>query len=136
MKVQLDKGAFLPTRAHPQDAGLDIRAMHRQTVPANGSAVFPTGVHVELPKGYAGLLVSKSGLNVNYGITSTGLIDENYTGEIVVRLDNHSNEDYLVRDGDKISQLVIIPIRKPDIELVDKLEEHGRGHHGFGSTGR
>ena len=75
-------------------------------------------------------------MNVKYGITSTGLIDEGYTGEIVVKLFNNSDEDYMVQNGDKISQLVIIPIRRPPIEIVDELGETDRGHHGFGSSGR
>ena len=136
MKVKLDEGAWRPTRAHEADAGLDIKSRRCQNVPAHGSAVFLTGVHVEIPRGHAGVLISKSGLNVKYGITSTGLIDEGYTGEIVVKLFNNSDEDYMVQNGDKISQLVIIPIRRPSIEIVDELGETDRGHHGFGSSGR
>ena len=111
MKVAVDPGAYLPERAHSTDAGLDLRAVEAQIVPANGSAVFPTGVHVQLPKECAGLVVSKSGLNVKHNITSTGLKDEGYTGEIVVKLYNHGDFDYCVKKGDKISQLVVIPVR-------------------------
>ena len=88
MKFTLDEGAFPPVKAHASDAGIDIRARESKRIPARGSAVFHTGVHVELPPGTAGLLVSKSGLNVNSDITSTGLIDEQYRGEIVVKLEN------------------------------------------------
>lgn len=136
MKIKLDANAYPPTRAHSTDAGLDLYAKTEGYVPANGSEVFCTGVHVELPKGTAGLLVSKSGLNVSHGLTSTGLIDEGYTGEIIVKLYNHSSVTHRVRKGDKISQLVIIPVRYEDIELVEELEETERGDHGFGSTGR
>ena len=136
MNVMLDDYAYMPTRAHATDAGLDIRAQHEQIVPAHGSAVFRTGVHVELPKGMAGLLVAKSGLNVNHGIESTGLIDEGYTGEIKVKLYNHSEEDYTVERGDKISQLVIIPVNKEPLELVQKFKRSERGNNGFGSTGK
>ena len=98
---------------------------------------FHTGVHVELPPGTCGLLVSKSGLNVRHDITSTGLIDENYTGEIVVKLFNHGFEDYQVHAGDKVSQMVVIPIwHDPVIEIVDELPETERGSNGFGSSGR
>lgn len=72
MKITLDKGAKMPTRAHSTDAGLDLYAMDTQIVPAKESAVFDTGVHVELPEGTAGLLKSKSGLNTKHGITSEG----------------------------------------------------------------
>lgn len=137
MKIMLDDGAFLPTRAHPEDAGLDIRAKSDAVVRARQSMVFHTGVHVELPPGTGGLIVSKSGLNVNYDLTSTGLIDRNYSGEIVVKLYNHGFDDYQVHAGDKITQLVVIPLwYDPIIEVVNHLEERGRGNNGFGSSGR
>lgn len=137
MKIRLDYGAFEPNRAHPTDAGLDLRAMHGQVVCAKESALFRTGVHVKLPKGTAGIVISKSGLNINRDLTSTGLIDEGYDGEIMVKLYNHGSYDYNVRPGDKISQLVIIPVLYEDVEIVDDLEQHSeRGENGFGSTGR
>ena len=137
MKIKLDPGAFEPVRAHLTDAGLDIRAKYPGVVRANSSAVFQTGVHVKLPHWHCGLLVSKSGLNTKHDITSTGLIDQGYSGEIMVKLYNHGNEDYYVRAGDKISQLVVLPCEYPYIEIVDDLEQDGkRGDNGFGSTGR
>lgn len=137
MKVKLDAGAYEPTRAHETDAGLDIRAKYTQVVPQRESAVFRTGVHIQLPKGTAGVLISKSGLNVNRGITSTGLIDEGYTGEILVKLYNHSRNPYTVAAGDKISQLVIVPVLYEPVEFVDDLDgETDRGANGFGSSGK
>lgn len=136
MKIQLDNGAIMPTRAHATDAGLDLYARETQIVPAKESAVFDTGVHIELPDGTVGMLKSKSGLNVKHGITSEGVIDVGYTGSIRVKLYNHSGYDYTVNAGDKISQLVILPILTPDLELVDRLEERERGDNGFGSSGR
>lgn len=135
MKIKLDKGAVMPTRAHETDARLDIYATETQIVPAKGSAFFDTGVHIELPKNTVGMLKSKSGLNVKHGIVSEGVIDVGYTGSIGVKLYNHSNDDYKVNAGDKISQLVILPIITPDIEEVTELEETERGNGGFGSTG-
>lgn len=137
IKVKLDAGARMPTRAHEWDAGLDIYARETQTVHARGSAKFDTGVHVALPNGTAGFLKSKSGLNVNHGITSEGVIDAGYTGSIVVKLYNNSAEDYTVNAGDKISQLVILPvvIACPD-KVITALEETERGDSGLGSTGR
>lgn len=136
MKIKLDNGAIMPTRAYPTDAGLDIYARETQVVPARESAVFDTGVHIELPAGTVGMLKSKSGLNVKHGITSEGVIDVGYSGSICVKLYNHSGYDYKVSKGDKISQLVIMPILAPDLELVDEIIEQGRGNNGFGSSGR
>lgn len=135
IKVQLDPGAYVPERAHSVDAGLDIRAMDEQVVAAGGWAIFDTGVHVEIPKGYVGMLKSKSGLNVKHGLLSEGVIDCGYTGSIVVKLYNHGGYPYIVKAGDKISQLVILPIITPEIELVEHLEDTERGDGGFGSTG-
>lgn len=137
VSIKLDAGAKMPTRAHAWDAGLDIYAREEQVVPARGSRKFDTGVHVELPIGTAGFLKSKSGLNVNHGITSEGVIDAGYTGSIVVKLYNNSDCDYTVNAGDKISQLVILPICTPEPFLFEgDFEETERGDGGFGSTGR
>ena len=136
MKIKLDENAFMPTRAFDTDGGLDLYAREKQIVCAKESAVFDTGVHIELPEGTAGLLVSKSGLNIKNGLTSEGLIDVNYSGSIRVKLYNNSGYDYVVNKGDKISQLVIIPILTPVLELVDELEIKGRGNRGFGSSGK
>ena len=137
MKIKLDSDAFMPVRAHETDAGLDLRAKETQVVCAKESAIFRTGVHVKLPRGTAGVIISKSGLNVRHDITGAGLIDEGYDGEIVVKLINHGGEDYKVKRGDKISQLVIVPVLYEEIHAVDDLGQHSeRGSDGFGSTGR
>lgn len=136
MKIKLDPGAIRPTRAHDTDAGLDLYAMEDRIVEAKGDAIFHTGVHVQIPHGCAGLLVSKSGLNVKHGIVNTGLIDEGYSGEIVVKLYNHSGYDVKVMAGEKISQLVILPVRYEPAEIVDEIGGGERGNAGFGSTGR
>ena len=137
MNIYVETGAYVPKRAHKTDAGLDIRSKETRFVLAHSSAIFHTGLHVQLPHGTAGLLVSKSGLNVKHGITSTGLIDEGYTGEIMVKLYNHSDSDYLVNAGDKISQLVVIPVLYEDIQFKNFLDENTeRGDHGFGSSGK
>lgn len=157
MRIKLDENAIMPTRAHETDAGLDLYACEDKVVPAGGSAVFDTGVHVELPwfdylsisdwgcnfrsaeencKPTVGIIKSKSGLNVNHNITSDGVIDMGYTGSIVVKLYNHGKEDYKVQRGDKISQLVIVPILTPSLEVVSNLGETERGDAGFGSTGK
>ena len=137
MNIYVEKGAYVPERAHKTDAGLDVRSYENRLVKAHGGALLHTGLHVQLPHGTAGLLVSKSGLNVKHGITSTGLIDEGYTGEIMVKLYNHSDSDYLVNAGDKISQLVVIPVLYENINLCDSLDENTeRADKGFGSSGK
>ena len=93
-------------------------------------------MHIQLPHGYVGMLKSKSGLNVKHGITSEGVIDEGYTGSIVVKLYNHGEKDYVIERGDKITQLVIVPCEYVKFDLVDYLEDSERGGDGFGSTGR
>lgn len=136
MEIMLDNGAHMPSRGHSTDAGLDLHTPKAVTVPAYGSAMVDTGVHVTLPQGCAGLLVSKSGLNVRHGITSTGLIDEEYTGSIVVKLYNHGGEDYEFEAGDKVTQLVVIPVAYEPLEQVSAFNVTERGDSGFGSTGR
>lgn len=136
MKIVLDDGAFKLCKAHPEDAGFDLRARECQIVPAHGSAIFDTGVHIEIPSGHVGFLKSKSGLNVKHGITSEGVIDAGYTGSICVKLYNNSIVPYAVAKGDKITQLVILPIYSDELEVVDSLDETARGDNGFGSSGR
>lgn len=135
MKIKLDEGAFMPERAHVLDAGLDIRTPVDVLVPAYGSVVIDTGVHVAIPMGYVGMLKSKSGLNIKSGITSEGVIDAGYTGSIVAKLYNNNDTAKILNRGSKVTQLVIIPIVTPELELVDHLEETERGRNGFGSTG-
>ena len=137
MKIILDDGAKMPTRAHADDAGLDLYSRENRVIYPHSSATFDTGVHVEIPRGYVGMIKSKSGLNVKYGLTSEGVLDCGYTGSIRVKLYNHSSEAYTVAAGDKISQLVIMPIIAPELELVKVFgTETERGDNGFGSTGR
>ena len=135
LKVVLDEGAIMPTRAHETDAGLDLYAPCSLEIPVDGCGCIDTGVHVEIPKGYVGLMTSKSGL-MRSGITSRGTIDSGYTGSIGVILYNHCRYPYKIEKGQKVSQLVIVPIITPELEQVDSLEETERGSGGFGSTGK
>ena len=136
MKIMLDDGAYMPTRAHSMDAGLDLYSPVDVLLMSQTSAVIDTGVHVELPPGSVGFLKSKSGLNVRHGILGEGVIDAGYTGSIRVKLYNHGSYTYKIQRGDKITQLVILPVILPDLEQVDSLEDTERGCGGFGSTGR
>ena len=141
MKIMLDKemGAKIPQKAHDTDGGFDLFSPESVVIEPSGSAVIDTGVHVELPPNTAGFIVSKSGLNIKHGLTSDGLIDVGYTGSIRVKLYNNSSRRYYVQKGDKISQLVIlpiVPIKNSDLEVVEELEATERGDNGFGSSGR
>ena len=136
--VMLEKGAFLPERAHTLDAGYDLRSRTtRDTpIPPHGSAIFNTGVHMAIPAGYVGLLKSKSGLNVKNGITGEGVIDAGYTGYIIVKLYNDTDKPYYVINGDKIIQIIIIKAETPTLRVVDSFRDTERGDSGFGSSGR
>lgn len=136
MKVKLDPGAKLPTRAHDTDAGLDLYAREAFEIPAMGSASHDTGVHLAIPEGYVGDVKSKSGLMVKHDITTDGTVDCGYTGAIRVKLFNHSMKAFQVEAGQKIAQLVIKKIITPELELVGDLEATERGSGGFGSTGK
>ena len=136
MKIKLEDGAFLPTRAHLRDAGLDIYAIKDGIVRAHSSAVFGTGVHIQLPPCTMGDMRPRSGLMFNQDIISLGTIDETYDGEIRVKLFNLGGNDYEVKRGDRITQLVVVPIMPVQPEPVTDLETGGRGSAGFGSTGR
>ena len=134
MKVMLDPGARMPTRAHKNDAGLDLFATKGGWIFPKSRKTFGTGFHASIPAGFVGLLTSKSGM-MHKGITSRGTIDSDYTGEIRAVLFNHSWKFIRIRPNQKIAQLVILPIIKPELELMDGLEDTERGNGGFGSTG-
>lgn len=137
MKIKLLQGGFPPSRAHEKDAGIDLRAMRGQRIMPHSSAVFNTGVCVELPEGTCGVVMSKSGLNINHNLTTTGLVDESYRGEIMVKLYNHGADSYLVAAGDKIANFVVVPVLYEPLEFVYELDTNtDRGTDGFGSTGR
>ena len=151
MRIKLDEGAKMPTKAYDTDGGFDIYSREDKVVPARGSAIFDTGVHIELPMVYinqyvltapttkfftAGMLKSKSGLNVKHNITSEGVVDIGFSGSIVAKLYNHGDTDYEVKKGDKITQLCIVPILPVELELVDDFAGGERGNNGFGSSGK
>ena len=137
VKVVLDEGAKMPTRAHSTDAGLDLYSRSEVIIYPMESATFDTGVHMAFEPGTYGKIESKSGLNVKRGIVACGgILDEGYTGSIVVKLYNLSDERYTFNVGDKIAQLIIQRYENPELVQVDKLEETDRSNNGFGSTGR
>ena len=136
MNIILDHGAFMPEFAHKTDAGADLRSPVFAVVPARGSVVIDTGVHIEIPEGYVGILKSKSGLNVKHNLIGTGTIDSGYSGSIRVKLYNLGDTNYQILRGDKIIQMVILPCGYCEFTQVEKFAETERGDGGFGSTGR
>jgi dUTP pyrophosphatase len=134
LKVVLDDGAKV-SRAHKNDAGLDLYATKDGVIFPKCRKTFRTGTHVEIPVGFVGMLTSKSGLMLK-GITSRGTIDCGFTGSIKAVLYNHSFRFVKIKKGQKITQLVIMPIITPDLEVVNKLENTERSNGGFGSTGK
>lgn len=136
MKVKLDEYAFPPDRAHRQDAGLDIRSPFDFVVRAHDSFAVDTGVHFEIPYGYVGMVKSKSGLNFKHGITTEGVVDSGYTNSVWLKIYNNSDEDKEFLRGDKLTQIVFLPVLMDDIEIVDEIHGGERGERGFGSTGR
>ena len=136
INVVLDWGAYMPVKAHEADAGYDIRTPIATVIEPHDSITIDTGVHIAIPEGYVGMLKSKSGLNVKHGITCDGTIDSGYTGSIRVKLYNDSDNEYRFNVGDKITQIVFIPIPKVELVKVESLETTERGDGGFGSSGR
>ncbi len=136
MRVKLDHGAFKPTRAHETDAGLDIRAVSDGIVRAHQSATFHTGVHVQLPHEIMGDIRPKSGLMFHHDLLTFGTVDQGYDGEVMVHMFNLGNDDYSVRRGDKIAQLVTTKVVYEPVEIVDEIMGGERSGAGFGSTGR
>ena len=140
LKVKLDAygvdgPAIEPKRAHLTDAGLDIMTPKSFTLPAGGSATIHTGVHIELPGNTVGILKSKSGLHVCHDIIGEGVIDEGYDGEIVVKLHNLGEYAYHFERGQKVIQLLVMPVLYCPVNIVDEVRGGERGSDGFGSTG-
>ena len=110
------------------------------TIAAGGRTIIPTGIAIALPSAeYVALICARSGLASKFGITmanGVGLIDSDYRGELKVALHNSSDVDYTIHDGDRIAQLMVLPVVQPALQFVEELDETARGEGGFGSTGR
>ncbi|MFN2543206.1 MAG: dUTP diphosphatase [Actinomycetota bacterium] len=136
---QLAPDAQLPCAAHPGDAGLDLSSTIEVEVPAGERAMIPTGAAVAIPEGHAGLVLPRSGLASRHGLTlanAPGLIDAGYRGEVTCAVVNlNRSVPVRVRKGDRIAQLVVVPIPEVRPEWVEELPESSRGAGGFGSTG-
>ena len=127
-----------PVKAHPTDAGYDLTATVAQVLEPGQRALIPTGLRINLPAGTVGYVCSRSGLAAVYGITvfnAPGVIDPDYTGEILVNLANFGPDSYTIYPGDKIAQLIIHQTVDVDWQHVTGFEETQRGDNGHGSTG-
>ena len=138
--VRLRDDAVVPTRAHPGDAGLDLVAVSRLELAPGERGIVDTGVAVAVPDGHAGFLLRRSGLAANHGVTvlnAPGLIDSGYRGELkVILLNTDREETFVVEPGERVAQLVVLPIGLFEPLEVEQLDSTERGHGGHGSTGR
>lgn len=138
---RLKENAILPTYGSAEAAGADLYACLRESVEIlPGETVFvPTGLAMELPVGYVGLIYARSGLACKKGLApanKVGVIDSDYRGEFIVALHNHGTESRVVASGERIAQLVITPVFTPGFEETDVLSDTQRATSGFGSTGK
>ena len=141
VKVVMMRGCeeLLPAKAHIDDAAFDLRSRSDVVVPVNKSTLVPTGVFIELPVNYEAQVRPRSGLALKHNITLTnspGTIDAGYRGEVGVIMFNHGPEDFTVKRGDRIAQMVIAELPEVELESVEALSTTERGDGGFGSTGR
>ncbi len=132
----------VPSFATVGSAAMDLRACIDAdvTIAAGQRAIIPTGIAIALPSAdFVALICARSGLASKFGITmanGVGVIDSDYRGELKVALHNSSDTDYTIHDGDRIAQLMVLPVVQPTLQMVDELDETERGEGGFGSTGR
>jgi dUTP pyrophosphatase len=136
IECRVDDAAYLPQRAHPTDAGADLRSTEAYTLVYGEQKLFDTGVAVKIPEGYGGFVFNRSSQGKR-GITiphSVGVVDSDYRGNIKVILKNLGDEPYEIKVGDRIAQLVVMPVLL--CGFVDAWNDTERGANGFGSTGK
>jgi dUTP pyrophosphatase len=137
--IRLSEHATLPTRAHDSDAGLDLYAAEGARISPGGRVSVGTGLAVAIPEGLAGLVLPRSGLALKHGVTlvnSPGLIDPGYRGEVRVLLHNTDlTSEFRLASGDRVAQLILVPIAHASPLESDSLDSTVRGAGGFGSTG-
>lgn len=138
---KLKENAILPTYGSSEAAGADLYACLEEsvTIAPGASAFIPTGLAMEIPKGYAGLIYARSGLACKRGLApanKVGVIDSDYRGEFIVVLHNHGSKEQTVTHGERIAQLIITPVLNPAYQIVEELSDTERAAGGFGSTGK
>ena len=133
---RLVPGAILPTRAHPHDAGLDLYALDDVTLEPGDGSLVKTGIAVAVPEGHVGLIADRSSLAKRGLKTAGGVIDAGYRGELGILLWNISGQVQQLKKGERLAQLLIVPVATPAVRETDNLGSTARGDGGFGSTGR
>ncbi len=138
---KLREDAVPPCRATEGSVGYDLAACLDEALTLNPGerALVPTGIAIELEPGYGGFVFVRSSMGVRYGVTlpnCVGVVDWDYRGEMKVGLINHAREPYTIQPGDRIAQLVIMPVATPELEEAEELSETRRGAGGWGSTGK
>ena len=134
---RLDPAAIVPTRAHSGDAGLDLYALEDEPVVPGAVTTILTGIAVGVPYGHVGLIKPRSGLAARHGIdTLAGVIDHGYSGEVKVMLTTHADDSRWIKAGERVAQLLVIPIAYATPQVVDALPGSAQGTGGFGSTDR
>ncbi len=129
---------LMPTIGNPGDAGYDLRCASEETIFARSRTTIKTGVSIALPAGYVGLVHPRSGLAAKHGITvlnAPRTVEAGYRGEIMITLVNHSDEDFQVKRGDRVAQILFQKFESATFIQVSELPGSDRGHAGFGSTG-
>jgi dUTP pyrophosphatase len=130
---------IIPSYSHPGDAGADLSSSQELVLLPGQRAVVGTGVSIALPRGYVAFIVPRSGLAAKHGITvlnSPGTVDAGYRGEILVTLLNtDTDNEFTIHVGDRIAQMIVMPVTQARFTAVDRLPESERGDSGFGSTG-
>lgn len=138
---KVNKNAILPNRATVSSAGADLYACLSEDVVIEPSQriLIPTGIVMAIPEGYGGFIFPRSGTASKYGISLSncvGVVDSDYRGEVKIAVINHGNEAYTIRNGDRVAQMVIMPVDLCCYTECDSLDETERGVGGFGSTGK
>ena len=142
LSPKIGKEIPIPFYATPGSACTDLHACIDEavTIPAGGRTLIPTGIAIALPSAdYAALIYARSGLGIKHGVTPAncvGVIDSDYRGEIKVGLQNSGESDFTVHPGDRIAQMMIVPVVQARIQMVEELDDTARGAGGFGSTGK
>ena len=137
---KLNENATVPTYGTEYSAGADLYSLKGESVviPPHSTVLIHTGLSMEIPEGYAGLIFARSGLASKRGLApanKVGVVDADYRGEFMVALHNHTDSEAVVEGGERVAQLVIVPYLKAEFELAEELSETVRGAGGFGSTG-
>ncbi len=138
---KVNEKAKIPMYGSVEAAGFDLYGVNEEdvTIKAHETVLIKTGLSMEIPTGYAGLIFARSGLATKKGLAPAncvGVVDADYRGEVMVALHNHTNEDKTIEAFERIAQMIIMPYLKVDFEEVEELTDTERGQNGFGSTGK